>query len=52
MPTGYTFLIEVADELLGGRALIHSIQLLLRNSDRCIPKLEERSHLLILDITG
>ena len=32
MPTGYTFLIEVADELLGGRALLRSLQLLLRSA--------------------
>ena len=28
MPTGYTFLIEVADDLLGGRALLLRFQLL------------------------
>ena len=52
MPTGYTFLIEVADELLGGRALLLCFQLLLQIGDLCIPNLEECSHLLILDISG
>ena len=49
---GYTFLIEVADELPGGRALLLRFQLLLQIGDLCIPNLEECSHLLILDITG
>ena len=52
MPTGYTFLIKVADELLGGRARIRSLQLLLQIGDMCIPNLEECSHLLILDVSG
>ena len=52
IPTEYTFLIEIADELLGGRALISSVQLLLQMSDLRIPNLEECSHLLILEITG
>ena len=40
MPTGYTFLIEVVDELLGGRALLRSLQLLLQIGDLCIPNLD------------
>ena len=51
MPTGYTFLIEVADKLLGGRALLRSLQLLLQIGDLCIPNLKECSHLLILDVS-
>ena len=52
MPIGYTFLIEIADELLGGHALLRSLPLLLQMSDLRIPNLEECSHLLILEITG
>ena len=52
MPTGYTFLIEVADELLGGRELLQSLQLHLQIGNLCIPNLEECNHVLILDITG
>ena len=51
MPTGYTFRIEVADELLGGRASLLCFQLL-QFGDTCIPNLEECSHLLILDVSG
>ena len=47
----YTFPIEIADELLGGRALLRRLQLL-QIGDLYIPNLEECSHLLILDITG
>ena len=51
MPTEYTFLIEVADELLGGCALLLCFQLLLQIGDICIPNLHECSHLLILDVS-
>ena len=51
MPTGYTFLIEVADELLGGRALLQSLQLLLQIGDLCITNPEECSLLLIFDVS-
>ena len=52
LPTGYTFLIEVADELLGGRASLLCFQFFLQISNLCIPKLEECSHLLVLDVSG
>ena len=51
MPTGYTFLIEVAGELLGGRTLIQSLRPLLQIGDLRIPNLEQCSHLLILEIS-
>ena len=51
IPTRYTFLIKVTDELLGGRALLQSLQLLLQIGDLCITNPEECSHLLILDVS-